>query len=437
VLIRKDGAECEIEDRAAPMRDGHERVRGAVLVFHEITERRRLERNLRETDRRKDEFLAMLAHELRNPLAPLRGGIDVLRLAPEDPARLEQVSTMMDRQVQHLTRLVEDLLDVSRITRGTIELRRERIILQPVISHALEMVEQLQTTREHEVTLTIPPHPLPLTADATRLSQVFVNLLSNAFKYTPPGGRITVGVELQEGWITTRVADDGVGIPSHELTAIFELFIQGHRSLDRTQGGLGLGLPVATRIVELHGGTLEAFSAGPGQGSEFVVRLPALEKARSTAESLAPVVESPTVAPLALAPAVAVEAISEESAKRRVLIVDDNQDAAAVLGMLMRLWDYEIALAHNGRQALATAAEFRPEIVLLDLGLPELDGYQVARHLREDPHLAHVVLIAVSGYGRPEDRRRTTEAGFDRHLVKPVDLQSLAELLKETLPRSA
>ncbi|TVP44819.1 MAG: hybrid sensor histidine kinase/response regulator [Gemmatimonadales bacterium] len=419
ILVRRDGTECSIDDSAAPIRDEDDEIAGVVLVFHEITERRKLERQLRMADQRKDEFLAMLAHELRNPLAPLRSGIEILRVGAGISDQAERIAEMMERQVQHMTRLVDDLLDVSRITRGSIELRRESVDLLPVLEHALEMVEQLNPSGEGaEVTLNLPQGPLLVDGDATRLSQVFVNLISNAVKFTEPGGRVTVTAGLEgarRDRIAVSVRDTGVGISEDDLSDIFELFVQTDRSLARTKGGLGLGLPVARRLTELHGGTLKARSEGPGRGSEFIVRLPGMLPAEGTDLEGTPSDEArdPGGAP----------------GGRRVLVVDDNHDAAELLGMLVEHWGHEVALAHDGVEALQVAARFKPQLVLLDLGLPQLDGYEVAGRIRQDPELAGAVLIAVSGYGRREDRQRTQEAGFDDHLVKPVDHEVLKRLL--------
>jgi PAS domain S-box-containing protein len=419
ILVRRDGSECSIDDSAAPIRDEDDEIAGVVLVFHEITERRRLERELRRADQRKDEFLAMLAHELRNPLAPLRSGIEILRVDAGVSVQAHRIAEMMERQVQHMTRLVDDLLDVSRITRGSIELRQETLDLVPVLEHALEMVEELNVSREGaEVTLDLPQGPLPLNGDPTRLSQIFVNLISNAVKFTDPGGRVTVSAvpgEGRDGRIVVTVTDTGVGISEDYLSDIFELFVQMDRSLDRTKGGLGLGLPVARRLTELHGGTLEARSDGPGRGSQFIVTLPGLGPA-----------EGGDLDPAA--PDSAFDA-AEAPEGLRVLVVDDNHDAAELLGMLVEHWGHQVAMAHDGAEALEVAARFRPHVVLLDLGLPLLDGYEVAGRMRRDPALAGAVLIAVSGYGRSEDRQRTREVGFDDHLVKPVDHEVLRKLL--------
>ncbi len=418
LLIHRNGSETSIDDTAAPIRDEGKGMKGVVLVFHEITERRELERQLRQADERKDEFLAMLAHELRNPLAPLRTGIEVLRKGTNAPGQFDRVSEMMDRQVRHMTRLVDELLDVSRITRGRVDLRREPVDLIPTLEHAVEMVEEANLADGGvELTLDLPPDPLRLDGDATRLSQIFVNLISNAVRFTEPGGRVTVTARSDGSsgdQIVVKVRDTGIGITAGDLPDIFELFVQVDRSLARTKGGLGLGLSVARRLTELHGGTLEARSEGLGKGSEFIVSLPGLPT--GDAGSLH---ESSSARP----------SDGEGNSRRRVLIVDDNKDSAEVLGILVGVWGHDVAMAHDGVTALEVAARHSPEVVLLDLGLPRLNGYEVARRIREDPALCGALLIAVSGYGKPEDHRRTKEVGFDHHLVKPVDPAVLESLL--------
>lgn len=423
LLIRRDGSEIAIDDSGAPIRDDRGRLQGVVLVFHDITDRRHLERELEarnrrllEADQRKDEFLAMLAHELRNPLAPLRTGIHILRAAGREPDTLEQVGEMMDRQVQHLTRLVDDLLDVSRITRGRIELHRRLVVLQDVLHHALEMVEEQLDARDLRLSVSLPPEPLVVEGDATRLAQVFSNLLSNAAKFTDPGGDVAVGLEPAANTCAVRIRDTGVGIEADTLDEIFELFAQADRSLDRSQGGLGLGLTVAKQVVELHGGTIVAHSEGLGRGSEFVVTLPARGPA-----------VSPGAAPVEAAGTKELPAVDA----RRVLVVDDNRDAAAMLEALVSFWGHDCRVAHDGPGALQVAAEFRPHVVLLDLGLPGLDGYEVARRMRRDPALAAARIVAVTGYGRDADRHGSGVAGFDDHLTKPVDPDVVQRLLLE------
>jgi PAS domain S-box-containing protein len=371
----------------------------------------RLYRELREAAERKDEFLAMLGHELRNPLAPLRNALHILRIQGPSDTILDQMRDMMERQVQHMTRLVDDLLDVARITRGKIELRLEPVELAAVVGRAAEATRALLTERHHELTMALPPEPVILNADPTRLEQVLTNLLNNAAKYTPPGGRITVAAEAAGSMVVLRVRDTGIGIRPEMLTRIFDLFTQADRVANHVQEGLGIGLTLVRRLVAMHGGTIEAHSAGPGQGSEFVVRLPR---------------------PVPAAPVNEASPAGGEDTRhpRRVLLVEDNLDGAETLAILLRLWGHDVRLAHDGSSALAAAREFRPEVVLLDIGLPHgMNGFEVAQRLRQEPESAHVLLVALTGYGQAEDRQRSRAAGFDLHLVKPVDVNALQELL--------
>lgn len=375
-----------------------------------VLQHKRSEAALQETDRRKDEFLAILAHELRNPLAPLRNALQLLRLARGDKPILEQTVDIMDRQLQQMVRLIDDLLDISRITRGKIELRKERVELAAVIRDAVETGRPLIETAGHELTVIYPPEPISLDADPTRLAQVFANLLNNAAKYTPPGGHIRLTAERQGGEVIVKVSDTGIGIPADMLPRVFEIFTQGDRSLERSQGGLGIGLSLVRGLVELHGGSVEAKSEGPGQGSEFSVRLavhPAPRKAQAAAEDGRP------AAP----------------AQRRILVIDDNRDAADSLALLLSLQGNEVRTAYDGLEAVEAAAVFQPDVVLSDIGMPRLNGYEAAHRIREQCRGRRVVLVATTGWGQEEDRRRSTQAGFDFHLVKPVDLAALERLL--------
>jgi PAS domain S-box-containing protein len=429
VLIARGGAEIAIDDSAAPIgRDGAS-IRGVVLVFHNIEERRRLERELRQraeelarADRQKNEFLAMLAHELRNPLAPIDNALQVLRQGHTEPGQretdLDWAIELMSRQVRHMARLIDDLLDVSRITRGKITLRRELIAPQALIAHAVESVQPLVTAKRHDLTVTLPPPGLPLflDADPARLEQVLCNLLNNAVKYTSEGGQIRLGaaVEDQGRTLAFRVSDNGIGIAPDVLPSVFELFRQADRSLDRAQGGLGIGLTLVRTLVTMHDGTVQAHSAGIGQGSEFVVRLPlAAPPPTTTAVEISP----------AASPAVTTHR------RRRVLVVDDIADSAESLARLLRRWGHEVHLAHDGPSALTAARSTAPEIVLLDIGLPGMDGYEVARQLRQDPDQSTTVLVALTGYSQLADRQQTHDAGFDEHLIKPVDTTLLRTLL--------
>ncbi len=424
----------------------------------DIHDRKRAEETLKDADRRKDEFLAMLAHELRNPLAPIRNALQIMRLAAGDPAAVERALDVMERQAQQLVRLVDDLLDVTRIARGKIELRKEPVPLASVVESALETSRPLIKAAGHELIVSLPQEPVWLHADSARLAQVVSNLLNNAAKYTPAGGCIRLSAELADDTptprrpdaeseetlatarstgrstrrstgrsprrstgrpprpasnVVLRVRDTGVGIAAEMLPQIFEKFSQVERSLERSQGGLGIGLWLVQRLVELHGGTVEAQSEGLGRGSEFVVRLPVAGGA--------PVGETPTPAKR-----------SQPAAphhRRRVLVVEDNADAAESLASLLTLEGFDVRAAHDGLTAIHLARSFRPEVVLLDIGLPGMDGYEVARRLRQEDGLKQALLVALTGYGQDQDRRRSAEAGFDHHLVKPVSPSLLEDLL--------
>jgi PAS domain S-box-containing protein len=384
--------------------------RAAVAI-----ENARLYGELREADRRKDEFLAMLAHELRNPLAPIRSALHVMKMSGASGSALERARQITERQVQYMVRLVDDLLDVSRIMRGRIELRREPVDLATVISQAVETAQPMVDAQGQRLVVSTPPEPLRLEADPTRLAQVVANLLNNAAKFSGPGGRIWLTAQREGEEAALRVRDEGAGVRADLLPYIFDLFVQGDRTLERSQGGLGIGLTLVKRLVEMHGGTVVARSEGPGRGSEFIVRLPLLvDGGRGTADGEAG--SSPST-------------VRRPPSIRRVLVVDDNQDAAHSVAMLLRLWGHEVRLASAGPQALEMAADYQPEVVVLDIGLPGLNGYEVARRLRQLPASRGALLIAVTGYGQLEDRQRSEGAGFDYHLTKPVDPEALQRLL--------
>jgi PAS domain S-box-containing protein len=394
-----------------PGSGGAEGLIGSIAI--DITDLKRAEdalkqrsEQLAEADRRKDEFLAMLAHELRNPLAPVRNALQIIKLARTDAALVEEAREMAERQIYHLTRLVDDLMDVSRITRGKIQLRKRPVDVATVISSALEASRPLIETRRHELTVTFPPETVRLNGDPTRLAQIVTNLLNNAAKYTEEGGNIWLTAEREGASIVITVGDTGVGITAEMLPRIFDMFTQVERSLDRSQGGLGIGLTLVRRLVEMHGGTVHAHSAGMNRGSEFIVRLPVLEEA-------------------AAAPPRSGGGSLDNLPSRRVLVVDDNFDAAISLAMLLRMHQQEVQVVHDGREALAAIRVFGPDIVLLDIGLPGMDGYEVARQVRSDPATQHSLLVAISGYGQEDDRRRSHDAGFNHHLVKPVDFDRL------------
>ncbi len=373
----------------------------------------RLNERLIEADRRKDEFLAMLGHELRNPLAPLRNAVHLLQQPGVDRPLLDRTGQIMGRQVQQLGRLVDDLLDLSRIARGKMQLRQERVDLGQIARRAADASRPLVESRRHELTVALPAAPVFLTADPTRLEQVLTNLLNNAARYTPEGGRVWLTATTEGREAVVRVRDTGIGIPPEMLSRIFGLFAQVERPQERAAGGLGIGLSLVKSLTEMHGGSVEAHSDGPGQGSEFVVRLPLpTEKAPEVAAA-------PPEAPAAAERAV------------RILLVDDNLDASESLAMLLRLWGHEVAVAHDGPAALRAAEARPPQVALLDIGLPGMDGYELARRLRSRPGPGRAVLVALTGWGQEEDRRRSREAGFDHHLVKPVDLSDLRELLAQ------
>jgi CheY-like chemotaxis protein len=355
----------------------------------------------------------MLSHELRTPLAPIRNAVEVIRLvAPEHP-RLSWATDVTDRQVSHLTRLVEELLDVARISQGKIVLKMEPMDLMAAVSHSVETVQPFLEARGHVLTQALPEGPVWLRGDAARLSQVLANLLNNAAKYTQEGGRIRLSVSVEDGQAVIAVQDNGMGIDAELLPNVFELFEQGKRSLDRTQGGLGVGLTLVQRLVQLHQGEVEVRSDGAGQGAEFRIRLPV-----GTGE-----------APQAGPAGAAADAV--EVATCRVLVVDDNHDAAETTGMFLELSGHEVRTVGDGLQALDAAAVFRPEVVVLDIGLPLMDGYEVARRLRELPETRDALIIALTGYGQQGDRALAKEAGFDEHLVKPVDPAELARQIGE------
>ena len=374
---------------------------------------------IQSDDQRKDEFLAMLAHELRNPLAPIRSAVEVMRHGSDQAPLLTWGRDVIDRQVRHLTRLVDDLLDVSRLTRGKIRLDKEAVDLASVIERALEVSRPSIDSHNHRLQVKLPAAPIYLDGDPVRLAQVFANLLNNAAKYTPREGEISVSAELTDTGVVVRIKDNGCGIPADTLPFVFDLFTQANRSLARSEGGLGIGLTLVRNLVDLHGGSVEGRSDGPGMGSEFIVRLPVLQRK----------------------PAIAVtgrdaDEICDPSALR-ILLVDDNSDANETLSTLLTLCGQEVRTALNGPTALQIAAEFKPQVVICDLGLPGMDGYQVLRLLREQSDEAMPVSFALTGYGRDEDRKMTSEAGFDGHLVKPVDFKTLQELIATQLRNRA
>jgi CheY-like chemotaxis protein len=369
---------------------------------------------LRQVDRRKNEFLATLGHEMRNPLAPLGHAVRLLEFFETDNPVLVQVCDVIKRQVQQLSRLADDLLDAARIAQGKVELRKEPVALAAIVEQAVQTSMPHLKARHHHFESSLPSEPLFVDADPARLTQIIVNLLNNAAKYTEPGGRVTLSVQRHADQAVIGVRDTGIGIPPETLPHVFEMFTQGEWATDHSQGGMGIGLALVRRLVDLHGGTITAASGGIGQGSEFVVRLPALSRQFVRA---APASGDHSPPPDGPPPC------------RRILVVDDNVDAANSLRMLLSLDRHEVQVAHDGASALRIAEEFRPEVILLDLGLPRMAGYQVAQRLRQRPEMEKVLLVALTGYGQDDVRRRSQEAGFNAHFVKPLDLAALQSVL--------
>jgi PAS domain S-box-containing protein len=402
VRVRKDGSRVEVSLTISPIWDTEGKVVGASKIARDITARK-------EDERRRTEFLALLAHELRNPLAPLRNSLEVMRLAGDNPEAVEQARSMMHRQLQHLTRLVDDLLDVSRISRGKLQLRKERVPLAAVVRHALDVCEGMAKQNGHDLTVTLPDEPVYVDADTTRLAQAVCNLLSNAVKYSDPGSRVWLTVRREGADAVISVRDVGVGIPAEMLPRVFDMFVQVDRTLERAHGGLGVGLSIAKRLVEAHGGTVEARSPGYGHGSEFVIRLPVV---RATVYELSEGGPRPGAA-----------------GGRRILVVDDNRDAAASLAMMLKIMGHEVRTAHDGLAGVEAAAASRPDVILLDIGMPKLNGYDACRRIRAEPWGQDVFIVAVTGWGQDEDKRRSLEAGFDHHLTKPVEPADLERVL--------
>jgi signal transduction histidine kinase/ActR/RegA family two-component response regulator len=395
---------AEVGERASELEESNE------ILRRESADRAAAEAALRLADKRKDEFLAMLAHELRNPLAPITNALAILQAAPLDSG-LGKLRDIIERQLRQLVRLVDDLLDVSRITTGKLVLRREVVDLVEVVQGAAETARPLLEARNHRLCLNLPPHPVSVNADGLRLAQVISNLLNNSAKYSEPGGRIEVHVEAGNEEVSVRVVDGGIGIAAEVLPEVFDMFRQADTSIERIQSGLGVGLSLAKRLVELHEGTISAFSAGLGKGSEFVVRLPIVKVSSQFPQ--------PTSSPRDVA----------HLASRRIMVVDDNRDFAETLAALLRQLGHEVRVAHDAAQALKQAAEFAPDLGFVDIGLPGMNGYELARRLRSLPETARTVLVAATGYGQAKDREQSREAGFDRHIVKPVDLATVQSIL--------
>jgi PAS domain S-box-containing protein len=403
-----------------PFRAADGSVEGIMVIAFEVTDRVQSDQKLRKAradaeraSRAKDEFLAMLGHELRNPLAPIVATLQLLRLRGGDAGARER--TIIERQVKHLTTLVDDLLDVSAITRGKIELKRERLELRLLVDRAIEIASPLMVQRDHDLIVEVPPVGLQVDVDPLRIAQVLSNLLTNAAKYTDPGGRIVVSAQALGGEVELRVTDNGIGISAQMLPHVFELFVQERQAIDRVHGGLGLGLAIVQNMMALHGGNVSVTSVGPGHGSTFTIRLPATEV--RAGEQRVEMAEPSRAA-------------GQTAVARQVLIVDDNQDAAQMLALVMEDLGWETRIAYDGPSALAVAESYRPQLVLIDIGLPLMDGYELARHLRARPSTAKARLVAVTGYGQKNDVEAALEAGFDQHLVKPVQFEKLESLLQ-------
>jgi PAS domain S-box-containing protein len=416
-----DGSVHWLAGRASVFRDQDGKPLRLLGVNIDITARKEAEGELRrvaaelsEADRRKDEFLATLAHELRNPLAPLRNGLQIMRLSGDSPETVQQTRTMMERQLTQMVRLVDDLLDLSRISRGTVELRKERVPLLAVIQSALETSGPIMATAGHELTIDLPKEPILVDADLTRLSQVFGNLLNNAAKYTERGGHVWLSALKQGDEVVVSVRDTGIGIPVEMLPRVFEMFTQIDRNLERSQGGLGIGLTLSKRLVELHGGTIEAKSEGERKGSTFTVRLPLVEIGEDARPTFTPA-EAATSKP-----------------SRRILVADDNVDAADSLARMLKMMGHDVRTANDGAESIAIANDFKPDLVFLDIGMPKLNGYEACRKIKEKSWTESTVFVALTGWGQDEDKRKAREAGFDQHLTKPVDYSTLEKLFSET-----
>jgi PAS domain S-box-containing protein len=396
----------------APIKDQEGRIVGAVVAQLDITEQVRNQEKLKQADRRKDEFLAMLAHELRNPLAPINAAADLLGLVRPDDARVKQTSEVISRQVRHMTALVDDLLDVSRVTRGLVSLQKSRLDVKRIIANAVEQVRPLIEARGHRLTVQTPPESAFVYGDEKRLIQVVTNLLNNAAKYTPEGGDITTSLEVDDDHVRMDVIDNGIGMEPDLVGRAFELFAQAERTPDRSQGGLGIGLALVKSLVELHDGSITAFSEGVGKGSRFSVCLPHVkdESTTSGTEHRA-------------------DAAAAASEKLKVMVVDDNVDGARMLGMLVEALGHDVVIEHSARKAFELALAERPQVCLLDIGLPDMDGYELARRLRAHPETSKAALVAVTGYGQEQDRTAALDAGFDHHFAKPVDMARLESLL--------
>jgi nitrogen-specific signal transduction histidine kinase/CheY-like chemotaxis protein len=387
---------------------------GIAFFFREISDRKAAQEKLQEADRRKDEFLAMLAHELRNPLAPIGAAAELLQTVKLDEERVRRTSQIIGRQVHHMTSLVDDLLDVSRLTRGLVKLENAPLDIRHGVTDAVEQVTPLIQSRRHHFSLHLPPDTTMVRGDRKRLVQVIANVLNNAAKYTQEGGNIALRVEVHAARVAIEVEDNGIGLSPELTTHAFDLFAQAERTSDRSSGGLGLGLALVKSLVELHHGTVTCESAGLGRGSKFTISLPRLEQEPGQAAQQA-----------------ADSRMQQSPRSLRVMVVDDNADAAAMLAMLLEASGHQVVIAHDSRTALEQARKEAPQVCLLDIGLPDIDGNELAQRLRAQPETARALLIAVTGYGQEQDREQTLAAGFHHHLVKPVDTGKLAAIMAQ------
>ncbi len=413
ILVRADGTQVPLLVNAGPLRNQQGQVLGCIITLTDITQRKRSEEMLKNADHRKDEFLALLGHELRNPLAPIRNALEVMRLRPIHDNALQHARDIIDRQTQQLIRLVDDLLDISRIARDKFHLKKSMVALAEVVARAVETSQPLIAAKRQHLTLHLPPQPLHLNIDGGRVAQVISNILNNAAKYSEPHSRIDLTAEKRPNELAIRIRDTGMGIKPELLPHIFDMFMQSERHLDRSEGGLGIGLALVRKLVELHGGKVAAFSEGPGKGSEFVITLP-LPEDQARVDSPPDTAASPT---------------RQTLTPLRILVIDDNRDAAECLELLLRFEGHQVESANDGAAALAAAERLRPQAVILDLGLPHMDGFEIARRLRHLPGLDKMVLIALTGYASEDDRQRCQQASFDYHLTKPVDLPELEAVL--------
>jgi PAS domain S-box-containing protein len=411
---RKNGTLMNVSLSVSPIRGPKGKIIGASKIARDITRQKEVERALRETDQRKDEFLATLAHELRNPLAPIRQAAMVSQAPNATEAQKQWSHGVISRQVQHMALLLDDLLDISRITRGTLELRPEMTELKAVVDAAVETARPAIETRRHAFSVELPPPPVHFVADPLRLSQVLANLLTNAAKYTDPEGSIRLRARALDDLITISVVDTGVGIPKEALENVFAMFSQVKATYDRSEGGLGIGLSLSRGLVQLHGGTIEAKSAGPGKGSEFIVRLPRKVLVKEPAKQIT-------------------GGTARKAPSRRVLVADDNRDAAETLATLLALEGHKVEMAHDGHEALESIETFQPEVALLDIGMPGLNGYELAKRIRQGSLGRAVTLIAVTGWGQDNDKAQALAAGFNHHFTKPVEPERLIELLRSEM----